>query len=95
MDWLAEVGGPRSGLYAGAAAALAAAAYARHAFARAARAGGPPVLHAARRARPRQLEAAPGRTRSRSGLPATADGHGLPVPDKMIASGGRSRERDR
>jgi MFS family permease len=34
VGWLAEVAGPRSGLYAGAAAALAAAAYARYAFAR-------------------------------------------------------------
>ena len=36
VGWLAEVAGPRSGLYAGAAAALAAGAYARYAFARAA-----------------------------------------------------------
>ena len=36
VGWLAEVAGPRSGLFAGAAAALAAAVYARFAFARAA-----------------------------------------------------------
>jgi MFS family permease len=36
VGWLAEVAGPRSGLFAGAAAALAAAVYARWAFARAA-----------------------------------------------------------
>ena len=35
VGWLAEVAGPRSGLYAGAAAAFAAAAYARWAYARA------------------------------------------------------------
>ena len=35
VGWLAEVAGPRSGLFAGAAAALAAALYAHHAFARA------------------------------------------------------------
>lgn len=35
VGWLAEVAGPRSGLYAGAAAAIAAAVYARRAFARA------------------------------------------------------------
>ena len=35
VGWLAEVAGPRSGLFAGAAAALAAAVYARWAFARA------------------------------------------------------------
>jgi hypothetical protein len=34
VGWLAEVAGPRSGLFAGAAAALAAAVYARWAFAR-------------------------------------------------------------
>jgi len=34
VGWLAEVAGPRSGLYAGAAAALAAAVYARWAYAR-------------------------------------------------------------
>jgi MFS family permease len=36
VGWLAEVAGPRSGLFAGAAAALGAAVYARWAFARAA-----------------------------------------------------------
>jgi hypothetical protein len=35
VGWLAEVAGPRSGLFAGAAAALAAAVYAHYAFARA------------------------------------------------------------
>jgi MFS family permease len=41
VGWLAEFAGPRSGLFAGAAAALAAAVYARYAFARAA--SEPPV----------------------------------------------------
>jgi MFS family permease len=51
VGWLAEVAGPRSGLYAGAAAALAAAVYARLAYANAA---APRPAHAAPRRWPRR-----------------------------------------
>ena len=70
VGWLAELAGPRSGLYAGAAAALAAAAYARYAFARAG--PSPP----ARRAHPRHLEAPGPSMGLRNGLPPPARGHG-------------------
>jgi hypothetical protein len=43
VGWLAEVAGPRSGLYAGAVAALATAAWARVAFERAGDVAEPPI----------------------------------------------------
>jgi hypothetical protein len=50
VGWLAEVAGPRSGLFAGSAAAFAAAAYARWAFARAGEGGrvDPPAVRVLR-----------------------------------------------
>jgi hypothetical protein len=69
VGWLAEVAGPRSGLFAGAAAALAAAVYARWAFARADGAGAARLPdrepQPCRSAPPRPAHASPlGRSRS-------------------------------
>ena len=71
VGWLAEVAGPRSGLFAGAAAALAAAVYARVAFTRA---GGQPTASRSRSPEPlpadRTARARPQRRQSASRVPA-------------------------